>query len=598
MLKQRHFYDFDDFRVEPEERTIARGKERLPLTGKAYDLLVLLLKHHGRLLRKTEIISEIWPDAQVEEGNLNVQITTIRKVLGNDYIQAVPKQGYRFTADVKENVEDLKDDYALWPKSRRWIWLIAPTTALIVGTVLYFAYHAAARSARSAAPPIPGEAFYERALEYERIGDDEQALAALDQALAVNPHNESACVRAAFLAYELEQDQKASSYLTRCKATEVSDEPLQLKARGLTEALADNSNRALEVYQLLIDRYPRDVDGLYRFAELATDKDRLEEAEKALRRCLTVEFDNRYCLFELMTVDIKNNKFDNVLVQYDRLPRIVRDYPWFDEPVGVALFGKGQLDDAKRIFDRLSQSQQRLHGTSHFTVAKEWLADLLLYQGRIQDATRRIEQVMATSDNAPSLADSLAYLAQIHLLLNDEKQARKFAYRAASTPGATPSALLNAALALANLGESDGVDRVLKQRFDATHNPLSTANDHLIRGLLAIAKGDTAAGIEEIRLAKDLNPRDEEAAYRLGTAYFGAGDYDSALVMFQTVDSLRGTVLLDNVPLLSPLSKYHIAKCYVQLGKPDLAKSPYAELAAMWSAADEPLRRRYLVGAP
>lgn len=595
MLTGKHFYEFDDFRVEPEERIIAHSGKRLPLSGKAFDVLVLLLKHHGRLVRKTQIIAEIWPDAHVEEGNLNVQITTIRKALGNDYIEAVPKQGYRFTAEVTEGTGS--PEPAVGPKSRRSIWVIAALGFLCVGGILYLVFHRVAGNFRSAVHPSEAASFYERALEYERDGDDEQALAAVDQALALEPQYNAACIRAAFLAYELEQDQKASGYLKRCRASEASDESLRLKAQGLAETLADNPHRALEIYQLLIDRYPRDTDGLYRFAELATDLDRVEEAEKALQRCLTEQADNRYCRFQLMYVNIKQNKFNDVLAQFNSLPASVRDYPWFDEPVGIAFFGNSQLDDAGRFFDRLTELQQRLHGTSHFTVAKEWRADLLLYQGQIKDATRRIEQIMGTSDNAQSLADSLAYLAQIHAIAGDESQAVTFANRASTVPAATPVALVNAALVLANVGDSGGVERVLKLRFQATHNPLSANNEHLIRGVLAVAKGDTIRGIEEIRLARDFNPRDEESVYQLGAPYFRAGDYESALKMFKAVNDLRGTVLLDNVPLLLPISKYRTAQCYQHLGNSDSAKSTYAELASFWSGADEDLRRRFLAHA-
>lgn len=62
MLKKKHFYEFDDFRVEPEERIIVRAGKRLPLSGKAYDVLVMLLRHHGRLVRRDQLILEVWPD--------------------------------------------------------------------------------------------------------------------------------------------------------------------------------------------------------------------------------------------------------------------------------------------------------------------------------------------------------------------------------------------------------------------------------------------------------------------------------------------------------------------------------------------------------
>ena len=110
MLKEKHFYEFDDFRVEPEERLIIRNGKRLPLSGKAFDVLVMLLDHHGRLVRRDELILKLWPDTHVGEGNLNVHLTTIREAIGRDYIELVPKQGYRFTGKVIKGTEEAEED--------------------------------------------------------------------------------------------------------------------------------------------------------------------------------------------------------------------------------------------------------------------------------------------------------------------------------------------------------------------------------------------------------------------------------------------------------------------------------------------------------
>ena len=92
----------------------------------------------------------------------------------------------------------------------------------------------------------------------------------------------------------------------------------------------------MELYQLLIDRYPRDTDALFRFAEVATDTDRLQEGEKAVRACLAIEADNVYCRFQSMLLKIKENRFGEVVTDYRSLPQSIQDYPWFDAPLGLA----------------------------------------------------------------------------------------------------------------------------------------------------------------------------------------------------------------------------------------------------------------------
>ena len=100
-------YEFGAFRLDARERLLARDGTTIPLTPKAFDLLLALVERHGRLLGKEELFQTVWPDSFVEESNLTSYIASIRKALGDGaqgerYIETVPKSGYRFVADVKE----------------------------------------------------------------------------------------------------------------------------------------------------------------------------------------------------------------------------------------------------------------------------------------------------------------------------------------------------------------------------------------------------------------------------------------------------------------------------------------------------------------
>jgi tetratricopeptide (TPR) repeat protein len=389
------------------------------------------VKDHGRLVRRDQIILDVWPDSHVGEGSLNVQVTTIRKTLGQDYIEAVPKLGYRFTAEVVERAEDLTEQTPA-VTGRPRVWVLVPLLVIAALVALYLVLRFRTKpEVQSGGSAV---ALYHRALGYERIGDDEQALSTLDQALTLDSAYQPACVRAAYIAYELDEEQKATDYLARCKAVETQDEVLRLKAQGLDQVLNGDPERGMQVYKLLIDIYPRDIEGLYRFAELATNLDRLEEAEGAVRACLAIEPEDRDCLFQSMYVKLKRNQFADVLTDYQALPPGVREYPWFGELVGVAQFGNGHLDEAIRTFEQLSEGQQTLHGTKHFhfRTGKEQVADVWLYEGRVREATDRIKQLMETPDSASDRGGYLVYLAQIHMLLGDLGEAEKYAKRCSS----------------------------------------------------------------------------------------------------------------------------------------------------------------------
>jgi DNA-binding winged helix-turn-helix (wHTH) protein/Flp pilus assembly protein TadD len=104
-------YEFGPFHLDTAERRLLRERQLVPLTPKTYDILLLLVRNSGHMLDKDEMMKELWPDAFVEEGNLARYISILRKILGRNesghqYIETVPKRGYRFVAQVNESQID------------------------------------------------------------------------------------------------------------------------------------------------------------------------------------------------------------------------------------------------------------------------------------------------------------------------------------------------------------------------------------------------------------------------------------------------------------------------------------------------------------
>lgn len=100
-------YEFQDFRLDPEDHRLLRNGQQVHLTPKVFQLLVLLIESRGHILSKEYILKTLWPDTFIEENNLNRNISTLRRVLGetpeeHKYIETIPKIGFRFVADVKE----------------------------------------------------------------------------------------------------------------------------------------------------------------------------------------------------------------------------------------------------------------------------------------------------------------------------------------------------------------------------------------------------------------------------------------------------------------------------------------------------------------
>lgn len=107
---QNHRFEFGEFFLDAAEKQLLRNGTSVPLPPKVFDTLVVLVRNSGHLVEKEFLMHEVWPDTFVEDVNLSVNISAIRKVLGETsdggpYIETVPKRGYRFVG-VVTNIED------------------------------------------------------------------------------------------------------------------------------------------------------------------------------------------------------------------------------------------------------------------------------------------------------------------------------------------------------------------------------------------------------------------------------------------------------------------------------------------------------------
>jgi len=105
-----HFYEFGPFRLNATERLLQRGTEIVALTPKVLDTLLVLIENSGHIVEKNRLMEQLWPDSFVEESSLTQNISLLRKALSegdveSNYIETIPKRGYRFVAQVNERHE-------------------------------------------------------------------------------------------------------------------------------------------------------------------------------------------------------------------------------------------------------------------------------------------------------------------------------------------------------------------------------------------------------------------------------------------------------------------------------------------------------------
>jgi DNA-binding winged helix-turn-helix (wHTH) protein/tetratricopeptide (TPR) repeat protein len=149
-------YQFGPFAADAVRRVLSRDGTPVSLSNKAFEVLIMLIQERHRVVEKEELLSRVWPDTIVEENNLTVAVSALRKALGEEssdrrYVVTVPGHGYRFAADVRV-VSDVGTHHDLEVKPRpasemslghRVRWLVVP--ALLAGIALggfgYWAKH-------------------------------------------------------------------------------------------------------------------------------------------------------------------------------------------------------------------------------------------------------------------------------------------------------------------------------------------------------------------------------------------------------------------------------------------------------------------------
>jgi DNA-binding winged helix-turn-helix (wHTH) protein len=100
--------EFGRFRLLPHRRELRADGVVVELGSRAFDILMVLTEARGALVTKDEIMARVWPDTVVDENNLVVQISALRRALGEDrdFIRTVSGRGYRFIAEIRSSVAD------------------------------------------------------------------------------------------------------------------------------------------------------------------------------------------------------------------------------------------------------------------------------------------------------------------------------------------------------------------------------------------------------------------------------------------------------------------------------------------------------------
>jgi TolB-like protein/DNA-binding winged helix-turn-helix (wHTH) protein len=96
-------YSAGEFEIRPDERRVLVGGQPALLGARAFDLLMCLIDHRDRVVNKNELLEMVWPGSVVEENNLTVHVSALRKLLGAQAVATIPGRGYRFAMQLAES---------------------------------------------------------------------------------------------------------------------------------------------------------------------------------------------------------------------------------------------------------------------------------------------------------------------------------------------------------------------------------------------------------------------------------------------------------------------------------------------------------------
>lgn len=141
-------FEFEEFILDNKEKNLLRNGQPIPLTPKAFQLLLFMLENHGRLIKKEDLINAVWSENFVEEGNLTFTIRLLRKALDDSrqnprFIKTVPLHGYKFIANVKKiavesEIELSSNEIVKTPQKKSLpSRLIQKSNVLIIITVIF-----------------------------------------------------------------------------------------------------------------------------------------------------------------------------------------------------------------------------------------------------------------------------------------------------------------------------------------------------------------------------------------------------------------------------------------------------------------------------
>jgi DNA-binding winged helix-turn-helix (wHTH) protein/thioredoxin-like negative regulator of GroEL len=403
-------YEFEGFRLDVRERKITRlrGQTARSLPEKAFQTLVHLVRNHGKLLSKHELLQTVWRDVVVEENNLVKAIYAIRRFLDDvgdkpRYIETVPKHGYRFIAKVKTNEP------------------VSPN---------------------GAAAPVQGgrSPSYELYLRGKvkagnvKKEETEAAIKLLEKAVAIDPNFAEALAQLARayirMAFNFTMGSDRTAFLENAEvAIEAAlDQKPDLAeghfARGLilwTHTKGFAHEQAIQSYKRSLESNPNADETYHQLSMVYGHIGLLDEALQTVRRAIELNPNNTMARFRVSNYLAWQGTFDEAMSVLKTVPRDVSPL-LVDRIRAETLIQLRRLDEAEAIVDQYLENHPADEGGS-FTSVK---ALILARFGKREDVEEAIDQCAGIDEGFGHYHHTAYNIGCAYAILNEPGQALKW----------------------------------------------------------------------------------------------------------------------------------------------------------------------------
>jgi DNA-binding winged helix-turn-helix (wHTH) protein/Flp pilus assembly protein TadD len=297
MAGGKELYEFGSFRLDAAEGHLLRNGEPVPLTPKAFDVLLALVEQSGRLMEKEVLLRKVWPVTFVEENNLADNISRLRKALGEGkgqkFIETVPKRGYRFVAAISSGGQPPTELPARDPAKRLFSWRAPLALVFMAAVVLgagFWLYATVRQHTRVQQLVFKGDFYRSKWTEPEI----RKAIEHYNQALAVdsNAMDAYAGLTAAWI-FLSDKDAAPRVAMPKAKAAAASVLALDNKSANIHVALGVivtqydwEWTKAEEAFKRALELDPHHYPAHHLYGWYLMARGQLDEAAVAMRRAL------------------------------------------------------------------------------------------------------------------------------------------------------------------------------------------------------------------------------------------------------------------------------------------------------------------------